>query len=827
MEALTALQAIASCTSLLKIAYDAYKKCNPTNHIEQLQDCLINAWQDTAKQQKYQNISSSVPETFSSLNKNSGTIKVLQEIVEKELNKFPIEVINCFISNFHAQLCKDKNSELYKNFELQFHLASIQAQSEILQILKNTSPMVFNPEYNLTPKTPCWENKYLQGIDDFVKELCKKLQNNRPRICLTGMGGIGKTETLNKIYTHFANKPNASFAHIALVTYKGSMDSDLMQQIDYPGDKTVDAVWSYMQKLCADKSVLLLIDDDRLRQTEQKQTLAIDETFSKLFTLNATVLFASRTSPEKFTNEPIKPLSEEACVQIFKANRYDTKNYRLPDVDEKVLLDIVKNRAGRNPLALTRLGTMTKAHNWTIAELTQKLEAKKFDIRKGLNDETLQEEFNKLYPLKDIKNCLERKVLEMFALFPSLPLEQKTCVQWLCEDANIDEDDCRLALNNLSKLTWLMFHEHKQEEKSTLSGSFYAMHQLVKVAVLSQTTSILFDNHRRLVEQLASDVSWDSNEIFKKAELYVPFAESLADYFFEKQTQTETLATLMLWLGRYYDDTADYTKALQWNFKALTIKEKVLDKEHPSTATTYHNIAEVYRKQGDYAKALEWFEKALAIDEKVFGKEHPSTAITYNNISGVYDSLGDFEVALEWNFKALTIKEKVLDKEHPSTATTYHNIAGVYREQGDFEVALEWFEKALAIYEKVLGKEHPSTATTYDNIAGVYREQGEYERALEWCMKALAIREKVLGKEHPDTACTYNNIASVYDSLGDYAKALVWYLKSYCIVKRLGEAHPNTVVVRNNMEAAYASTGGGELFEDWLKKKLGLRKDGE
>ena len=59
----------------------------------------------------------------------------------------------------------------------------------------------------------------------------------------------------------------------------------------------------------------------------------------------------------------------------------------------------------------------------------------------------------------------------------------------------------------------------------------------------------------------------------------------------------------------------------------------MLGNEHPSTASTYNNIATVYYNQGDYAKALEWLGKASVIFEKVLGKEHPRTASTYNNIA--------------------------------------------------------------------------------------------------------------------------------------------------------------------------------------------------
>ncbi len=88
----------------------------------------------------------------------------------------------------------------------------------------------------------------------------------------------------------------------------------------------------------------------------------------------------------------------------------------------------------------------------------------------------------------------------------------------------------------------------------------------------------------------------------------------------------------------------EYGKALEWFERALKISEKVLGKEHPSTATTYNNIALVYSDLGEYEKALEWFERALKISEKVFGKQHPHTIKIANNMQFVLNKLTKNEI---------------------------------------------------------------------------------------------------------------------------------------------------------------------------------------
>lgn len=101
------------------------------------------------------------------------------------------------------------------------------------------------------------------------------------------------------------------------------------------------------------------------------------------------------------------------------------------------------------------------------------------------------------------------------------------------------------------------------------------------------------------------------------------------------------------------------------------------DKEHDYSnqlQTCFEYIGVTYYNQGDYEKALDFYFKALAIREKVLGTEHPDTAISYNNIGVAYDRLGDYEKALDYYFKALAICEKVLGLEHPNTKTAQENI---------------------------------------------------------------------------------------------------------------------------------------------------------
>ncbi len=68
----------------------------------------------------------------------------------------------------------------------------------------------------------------------------------------------------------------------------------------------------------------------------------------------------------------------------------------------------------------------------------------------------------------------------------------------------------------------------------------------------------------------------------------------------------------------------------------MATREKVLEPEHPSVATTLNNLALLYESQGKYEEAEPLYKRALAILEKVLGFDHPNTVTVRNNLNDFY-----------------------------------------------------------------------------------------------------------------------------------------------------------------------------------------------
>ena len=265
-----------------------------------------------------------------------------------------------------------------------------------------------------------------------------------------------------------------------------------------------------------------------------------------------------------------------------------------------------------------------------------------------------------------------------------------------------------------------------------------------------------------------------------------------------------------------------YREAIPIAEKVLTISEKVLGPEHPNTATSLNNLAELYRNMGAYDKAEPLYRRSLAIREKVLGPDHPDTAQSLNNLGLLYNSLGAYEKAEPLYRRSLAIKEKVMGPEHPNTATSLNNLTMLYRATGAYDKAEPLLRRSLAIREKVLGPEHASTAQSLNNLAALYDEgMGAYDKAEPLYRRSLAIREKVLGPDHPDTAISLNNLAMLYGVMGAYDKAEPLLRRSLEIREKvLGPEHASTAQSLNNLAMLYYSMGAYDKAEPLYRRSL-------
>ena len=624
---------------------------------------------------------------------------------------------------------------------------------------------------------------------------------------ITGMGGIGKSETAKEYAFCFRMQyeyiwwVNAETDTSIEAAYRSFAQRNELGSPDDNSEKVIAHVKKWMNENLHWLFIFDNADDEK----------SLENYCSSSGMEGQHILVTSRNQRfRKFVPINISVFTEaEACTFIEKYTKTPADEH-FKELAEKM---------GYLPLALDQAGAYMEINRMTYKDY--------LDLYNKHNLELLAEEYDDpdkktvattwKISFEKINNRASQQLLNLCAFLAP----DNIYIQWFKDASDVLPDELREATKNDLKYNKAIAELTKYSLVILNEGSI-SIHRLVQ-EVIRDSLKNEQDKWRSICINILNELRFFDFSTSESRNLFLVLSahiESVTNDINKKDT-TKEHSNLYHFLGYGFDDLADYVKALEFYEKALSIREKVLGKEHPSTATTYNNMALVYTNQGDYVKALVNYRKALSIREKVLGKEHPDTANTYNNMALVYDNQADYDKAWDYFQKALSIRENVLGKEHPDTAQTYNNMALVFNNHGDYVKALEYYKKALSIYEKVLGTEHPDTATTYNNMAVVCVNQVDYDKALEYYQKALFIYEKVLGKEHSSTATTYNNIAGVYDNQGDYVKALEWYLMSFIVFFNIfGFEHPNTKTVFNNMADAYEKIDKPEPFEEWLEASL-------
>ncbi|MDZ8263957.1 tetratricopeptide repeat protein [Nostoc sp. ChiQUE01b] len=304
-------------------------------------------------------------------------------------------------------------------------------------------------------------------------------------------------------------------------------------------------------------------------------------------------------------------------------------------------------------------------------------------------------------------------------------------------------------------------------------------------------------------------------------------------------------------LGQFYEGQGAYAKAEPWYTQCLWIAQTRLAANHPSLATSLHNLAKLYREQGHLGEAELLFEQSLAVKENQLSADHPQLAASLNSLVFLYRSQERHSEAtsLFWQSRAieicldnlgvlyvkqgryteaepllqqsLAIREHLYGTDDPNVAVSLHNLGKLYRDQGRYIEAEPLYQQALAIEEKNLGADHLNVALSLHNLAELYRDQERYSEAEQLFQRSLEIKEKNLEADHPHVAVSLSGLGTLYRLQGCYSEAEPRLQRALDIWKgNLGETHPLVGRGLDNLAMLRAAQGHDGVAEELYLKAL-------
>ncbi|OVA07590.1 Tetratricopeptide TPR-1 [Macleaya cordata] len=272
--------------------------------------------------------------------------------------------------------------------------------------------------------------------------------------------------------------------------------------------------------------------------------------------------------------------------------------------------------------------------------------------------------------------------------------------------------------------------------------------------------------------------------------------------------QESEVASVDCSIGDTYLSLARYDEAVFAYQKALTVYKTTKGENHPSVASVFVRLADLYNKTGKLRESKSYCENAL----RIYGKPIPGIpqeeiASGLTDVSAIYESMNEPEQALKLLKKALKIYTNAPGQQstiagieaqmgvmyymlgnYSDSYTSFKNAIVKLRASGEkksafFGIALnqmglacvqryaineaaDLFEEARNVLEQEYGPYHPDTLGVYSNLAGTYDAMGRLEDAIEILEYVVGMREEKLGTANPDVDDEKRRLAELLKEAG-------------------------------------------------------------
>lgn len=134
--------------------------------------------------------------------------------------------------------------------------------------------------------------------------------------------------------------------------------------------------------------------------------------------------------------------------------------------------------------------------------------------------------------------------------------------------------------------------------------------------------------------------------------------------------------------------------------EAKQIYQEILDKntgnlKDETSATIFHNLANIYLETGDFGSSSDYFNQALEIDQRT--ENHKGLSLSYSGLGSLNFYLGKFDAAIEFYLKSLEFRKKTNDRL--GEALILLNIGSSYASILDKEQAEKYLEESMKIFQ--------------------------------------------------------------------------------------------------------------------------------
>ncbi|XP_047310042.1 protein KINESIN LIGHT CHAIN-RELATED 2-like [Impatiens glandulifera] len=266
----------------------------------------------------------------------------------------------------------------------------------------------------------------------------------------------------------------------------------------------------------------------------------------------------------------------------------------------------------------------------------------------------------------------------------------------------------------------------------------------------------------------------------------------LASMAMSANGQEAEMAAIDCSIGDAYLSLIRFDEAVFAYQKALTVFKSTKGENHPSVASVFVRLGELYQKSGKLREAKSYCENALRIYAKpVQGSPPEEISSGLIDVSAIYESMNEPEQALKLLQKALTLHADGKG-QHSTIAGIEAQMGVLYYMIGNYSDSYKSFKNAISKFREIGEKKSALFGIALNQMGLACVQLYAIEEAAYAFEEAMHILETEYGPYHPDTLAVYSNLAGTYDALGRSNDAI--QILEYLVEMRedkLGTANPD------------------------------------
>ncbi|KAJ9564160.1 hypothetical protein OSB04_000126 [Centaurea solstitialis] len=278
------------------------------------------------------------------------------------------------------------------------------------------------------------------------------------------------------------------------------------------------------------------------------------------------------------------------------------------------------------------------------------------------------------------------------------------------------------------------------------------------------------------------------------------------------------VAAVDVCIGDAYLSMARYDEAVFSYQKALNLFKSAKGENHPSCASVFVRLADLYNKIGKFRESKSYCENALRIYVKPvpgFPKEEIASGLV--EVSSIYESMNELDQAVNLLKKALKAYGKA-PGQVSTVAGIEAQIGVLYYMMGSYKQSYDCLKTAISKLRVVGEKKSALFGVALNQMGLACVQIHSINEAADLFEEARGILETEYGPHHPDTLGVYSNLAGTYDAMGRWNDAIE--ILEYVVGMReekLGTANPDVDDEKRRLVELLAEAG-----RDRNKKSLSL-----